>query len=258
MQLLPRLMSRMRLRADAIINDDVTTGVADTLTDTAFTDVIAADKAVDDDTVADNANAVTDGIGTAAENAPAAPDEAAAEYTDETVISEVEVVDGQLNIETDTTAAVDEVDSQDELVSEPDLPDESEELLAPVDEMTENLWNDPNVPHSGWICAGITDLGSPSGICQMCGHQIIRYVHQMIHPHYRSLGVGCICAGRMEGDVNRAKKRERDFKNRAARLESFRKRTWKNSRKGNPYLRINHRVVVLYQNKAASILELRD
>ncbi len=235
--------------ADAIINDDVTTGVADTLTDTAFTDVIAADKAVDDDTVADNANAVTDGIGTAAENAPAAPDEAAAEYTDETVISEVEVVDGQLNIETDTTAAVDEVDSQDELVSEPDLPDESEELLAPVDEMTENLWNDPNVPHSGWICAGITDLGSPSGICQMCGHQIIRYVHQMIHPHYRSLGVGCICAGRMEGDVNRAKKRERDFKNRAARLESFRKRTWKNSRKGNPYLRINHRVVVLYQNK---------
>ena len=127
--------------------------------------------------------------------------------------------------------------------------DESEEVPASLEQTTENLWNRPDVPHSGWICTGITDLGSPSGICQMCGHQIIRYVHHMIHPQYRSLGVGCVCAGKMEGDVEAARKRERDFKNRAARLENFRRRTWKNSKKGNPYLRVNNRVIVLYYSK---------
>ena len=152
---------------------------------------------------------------------------------------------GAAGTDTDRDSLTDAVDT---VSSEPDASG-NEKLIAPVDEMTENLWNNPNVPHSGWVCVGITDLGVPSGICQMCGHQIIRYVHHMIHPNYRSLGVGCICAGKMEGDVERAKKRERDYKNRAARLESFRRRSWKNSRKGNPYLRINHRVAVLYYNK---------
>ena len=180
------------------------------------------------------------------------PDEAVSVTSDsefvEAVVSEqLQIESGRIDAaDTDRTDSL--TDSIDTTLSEPEASDE-EELLAPDDEMTENLWNNPDVPHSGWVCAGITDLGAPSGICQMCGHQIIRYVHHMIHPNYRSLGVGCICAGKMEGDVERAKKRERDYKNRAARLESFRRRSWKNSRKGNPYLRINHRVAVLYYNK---------
>ena len=169
------------------------------------------------------------------------------EFVEAVVSEQLQIESGRIDAaDTDRTDSL--TDSIDTILSEPDASDE-EELLAPDDEMTENLWNNPNVPHSGWVCAGITDLGTPSGICQMCGHQIIRYVHHMIHPNYRSLGVGCICAGKMEGDVERAKKRERDYKNRAARLESFRRRSWKNSRKGNPYLRINHRVAVLYYNK---------
>lgn len=169
------------------------------------------------------------------------------EFVEAVVSEQLQIESGRIDAaDTDRTDSL--TDSIDTILSEPDASDE-EELLAPDDEMTENLWNNPNVPHSGWVCAGITDLGAPSGICQMCGHQIIRYVHHMIHPNYRSLGVGCICAGKMEGDVERAKKRERDYKNRAARLESFRRRSWKNSRKGNPYLRINHRVAVLYYNK---------
>ena len=169
------------------------------------------------------------------------------EFVEAVVSEQLQIESGRIDAaDTDRTDSL--TDSIDTISSEPDASDE-EELLAPDDEMTENLWNNPNVPHSGWVCTGITDLGAPSGICQMCGHQIIRYVHHMIHPNYRSLGVGCICAGKMEGDVERAKKRERDYKNRAARLESFRRRSWKNSRKGNPYLRINHRVAVLYYNK---------
>ena len=169
------------------------------------------------------------------------------EFVEAVVSEQLQIESGRIDAaDTDRTDSL--TDSIDTILSEPDASDE-EELFAPDDEMTENLWNNPDVPHSGWVCAGITDLGAPSGICQMCGHQIIRYVHHMIHPNYRSLGVGCICAGKMEGDVERAKKRERDYKNRAARLESFRRRSWKNSRKGNPYLRINHRVAVLYYNK---------
>ena len=33
----------------------------------------------------------------------------------------------------------------------------------------------------------------------------------------RDLAVGCVCAGRMEGDVESAKRREAEFKNRQAR-----------------------------------------
>lgn len=75
-----------------------------------------------------------------------------------------------------------------------------------------NLWKQEDVPHSGWSCTGVSDLGAPVGICQMCGYQIIRYAHHMIHPGYRSLTVGCVCAGRMEGDISEAKRREAEFK----------------------------------------------
>lgn len=114
---------------------------------------------------------------------------------------------------------------------------------------TENLWNRDDVPHSGWYCTGVSDLGAPVGVCEMCGYQIIRYVHHMVHPHYRPLDVGCICAGKMEGDVEAAKKREQNFKNKEARRENFKKRKWKDSRKGNSYLKIKNHVIVLYKNK---------
>ena len=51
----------------------------------------------------------------------------------------------------------------------------------------ENLWKREDVPKEGWFCVGVTDLGAPVGVCQMCGHQIIRYVHHMCHLHYHSL-----------------------------------------------------------------------
>lgn len=113
----------------------------------------------------------------------------------------------------------------------------------------DNLWNREDVPKTGWVCTGVTDLGEPVGVCEMCGHQIIRYVHHMFHPDYGSLGVGCICAGKMEGDIEQAKKREQDFKSKESRKENFKNRQWKTSKNSNSYLKIKDHLVVLYHNK---------
>lgn len=113
----------------------------------------------------------------------------------------------------------------------------------------ENLWKRKDVPQTGWVCTGITDLGEPIGICEMCGHQIIRYVHHMEHPSYKNLNVGCVCAGKMEGDVERAKQREKDFKNKQQRKDNFYKRKWKISKNNNRYVKIKDHLIVLYYNK---------
>jgi len=73
------------------------------------------------------------------------------------------------------------------------------------------------VPHRGWICVSVDDLGTPDAVCEMCETQEIRYVHHMEHPDYReSLGVGCICAQHMENDYEAPRRRERTLRNAAA------------------------------------------
>ncbi len=121
--------------------------------------------------------------------------------------------------------------------------------VPPVPDLSEydNLWKRENVPHSGWRCTGITDLGAPVGVCEMCGYQIIRYVHHMEHDEYPlSIGAGCICAGKMEGNVEAAKLREKEFRNRQSRLETFKLRKWKLSKNGNNYIKIKGHLIVLY------------
>ena len=158
--------------------------------------------------------------------------------------------------------------SQEVTVMSPALPEntfaEPEEIVDSAEEVIEaresakdkprlddyeNLWKRDDVPKSGWVCTGISDLGEPVGVCEMCGHQIIRYVHHMKHPDYRPLNVGCICAGKMEGDVNEARRREQEFKSRQARRENFKRRNWKTSRNNNSYLKIKDRIIVLYYNE---------
>ncbi|MBR6514505.1 MAG: UvrD-helicase domain-containing protein [Clostridia bacterium] len=124
--------------------------------------------------------------------------------------------------------------------------DPAENSLKPADNDAENLWKHDDVPHSGWRCEGISDLGEPAGICEMCGYQIIRYVHHMVHDAYpHKIGAGCVCAGKMEGDIERAKKREQEFKNRQSRLETLLTRKWKRSKNGNEYLKIKDHLIVL-------------
>lgn len=111
-----------------------------------------------------------------------------------------------------------------------------------------NLWKQENVPKTGWVCVGVSDLGAPVGICEMCGYQIIRYAHHMEHPKYKSLIAGCVCAGKMEGNIAGAKQREAEFKNRQARRINFLKRKWNQSKKGNEYLKMDDHVIVLYHD----------
>ena len=125
----------------------------------------------------------------------------------------------------------------------------NEQQQQPNLEDYDNLWKRDDVPKTGWVCTGVTDLGEPVGVCEMCGHQIIRYVHHMYHPNFGSLGVGCICAGKMEGNIEQAKKREQDFKSKESRKENFKNRQWKISKNSNSYLKIKDHLVVLYHNK---------
>lgn len=139
----------------------------------------------------------------------------------------------------------------------PAEPDEAEEPQPDKAQRPQksslNLWKQEDVPRSGWSCVGVEDLGAPAGICQMCGYQIIRYVHHMEHPAYKPLSVGCVCAGKMEGDIGAAKRREAEFKKRQARQERFLRRDWMVSKKGNEYLKIDGHVVVLYRFEAEKL-----
>ncbi|MBP1543131.1 MAG: UvrD-helicase domain-containing protein [Oscillospiraceae bacterium] len=133
-------------------------------------------------------------------------------------------------------------------ISEP-IPASPEKDERPDLSGYDNLWERDDVPHSGWYCEDVIDLGKPVGVCEMCGYHIIRYVHRMKHNNYgKTIGAGCVCAGRMEGDVEAAKKREQDFKNRQSRRNTFVTRPWKVSKNNNRYIKVNGRLVVLYHD----------
>lgn len=109
-------------------------------------------------------------------------------------------------------------------------------------------WAQPGVPHKGWTCVDIEDLGEPSAVCEMCETQDIRYVHTMEHPDFQgSLGCGCICAGRMEEDYAGAKEREKVLRNAAGRKRRWlSRRDWRTSSKGNPFLNVDGYNIVVF------------
>ena len=113
-----------------------------------------------------------------------------------------------------------------------------------------NLWKRADVPHEGWTCVDIIDLGAPEGVCRMCGHQIIRYVHIMMHPNYpRAIGAGCVCAGKMEGNPESAKEREKSLINRTSRKETFLKIPLKKSKNGNEYMKYKNEIITIIKDK---------
>ena len=112
-----------------------------------------------------------------------------------------------------------------------------------------NLWDDPNVPKNGWICTDVIDLGAPFGECGMCGKEDIRYVHIMLHERHQSIGTGCVCAGKMEGDINASKERENMLKNKIGRYTTFTKLDLKISKKGNPYTKYKDTVITFMERE---------
>jgi hypothetical protein len=117
-------------------------------------------------------------------------------------------------------------------------------------------WSDPGVPHRGWECSGVDDLGEDPvnwQTCEMCESQEIRYVHTMVHIDYPSwLECGCVCAGNMEGSVNHARARERRYKagakRRSDRLIAWSNpATWNRSQRGNYWRKDHGYVATLFQ-----------
>jgi hypothetical protein len=108
-------------------------------------------------------------------------------------------------------------------------------------------WSQPGVPHKGWSCDHIDDLGEPSAICETCETQEIRYVHFMEHPNYPEvLECGCVCAGHMEEDPIGARRREQEFRNISLRRRRWLTREWRTSYKGNSFLNVDGYNVVVF------------
>ena len=107
------------------------------------------------------------------------------------------------------------------------------------------LWTKANIPHKGWECVDVEDLGEATHTCEMCGKEEIRYVHFVEHPEHPTLKVGCVCADKMAVGYN-GKLAERKLKNSIKRKENFRRADkWKISEKGNRHRTKNgYRVVI--------------
>lgn len=120
-------------------------------------------------------------------------------------------------------------------------------------------WSDSGIPHKGWSCVDFEDLEELSGVCGMCESQEIRYVHYMQHPQYEGLiGAGCECAAKMAEDYEGAKNRERFAKNRARRRAGWLGRNWLTSAGGNPYLRTDCFVIVIFPKGAGWSVVIED
>lgn len=106
-----------------------------------------------------------------------------------------------------------------------------------------------NAPLSGWYCVKVIDVaddGMDTAECELCGCRKVRYIHVMRHEDYfDDFRVGCICAGIMEGDILKAKDRERIFRNRRKRKENFPGRKWKTLPNGNYHLRYHDQSVFI-------------
>jgi hypothetical protein len=118
--------------------------------------------------------------------------------------------------------------------------------------MTTGKWTQPGVPHKGWLCVDIEDLGEPDAVCEMCEVIVIRYVHYMTHEDYpETLGCGCICAGHMEEDLIGARARETAFKNSRARRKRWLFRKWRHSwhKTDHQYLNVDGFHVGIYPRR---------
>ncbi len=114
-------------------------------------------------------------------------------------------------------------------------------------------WSEQGVPHKGWICVHVEDLGEPDTVCEMCEFQEIRYVHYMEHTDYSdTLGVGCICAEHMEEDYEAPRQRERVLRNARQRRRRWLSRTWRVSSKGNTFLNTDGFNIVIFQKADGS------
>ena len=107
-------------------------------------------------------------------------------------------------------------------------------------------WSEVSVPHKGWFCTGVDDLGEPSQICEMCNSAEVRYVHYMQHNAWPEvLAVGCVCAEHMSEDYVRPKQIEKGLRTLTSRRKTWDRKNWKTSQRGNLYLSIEGFVLAI-------------
>jgi hypothetical protein len=116
----------------------------------------------------------------------------------------------------------------------PDQPEAGEKLdeivariAGEVPSVSYGKWSQPEVPHKGWVCVGMDDVGDDLITCEMCETAQVRYVHHMKHDGWpEALAVGYVCAGAMERDYVAAGEREKAFKRKQKNPEREKKRQY--------------------------------
>ena len=122
-------------------------------------------------------------------------------------------------------------------------------------------WSVKGVPHKGWHCIDIEDLGEPAQICEMCETQEIRYIHYMEHEQFPNiLKVGCVCAGHLEENLSEAKKRDDFMKSRSGKRKRWLSRNWKISKKGNEYVKADGYIITIFpfKNSWSALIKSED
>ena len=120
-------------------------------------------------------------------------------------------------------------------------------------------WSKEGIPHKGWICVDVIDLGEgvfegdtiPYESCEMCDQEKIRYVHILKHPDYNGeIHVGCDCASKMTDDYISPPKVENDLRNRANRRRNFMKQEWRlKAQTGNYTLKYKGEYITIMKSK---------
>lgn len=111
--------------------------------------------------------------------------------------------------------------------------------MTTADHTKRGKWSVAGLPHKGWSCVDVSDLGEPSKICEMCESAEVRFVHIMEHKDFPgALEVGCVCAEHMENDYVRPRRREKRLRAAARRRKAWASKTWKVSFKGNQYINL--------------------
>ena len=109
-----------------------------------------------------------------------------------------------------------------------------------------------NRPKPGWQYGYCTDLrkeGDYPGTCEHCGRSGIRFLHTLEHERTgETKEVGCNCAGKLVAGLD-AKAIVRRLESLWKKREKFpRRKSWKVSRNGNPYLSTSDYTVTIFSD----------
>ena len=81
------------------------------------------------------------------------------------------------------------------------------------------------IPKDGWTDDRVEDMKEANFSCEHCKKEKIRFVHVLTHPQYEGeLHVGCVCAGKLTGNIELSKQKERERRNESKKFEAWQKR----------------------------------